>query len=112
MLQFYGFEMQLAEQAHQFDVTRGPNFSQASRNWVKRFDHNHLRITRIIRCLRVLGMEAHAGAFFRALVDVYDNGRSGISAKSMMFWYVFSESMLSLWDRSSRIKTCLEISTL
>ncbi len=85
MLQFYGFEMQLAEQAHQFDVTRGPNFPQASRNWVKRFDHNHLRITRIIRCLRVLGMEAHAGAFFRALVDVYDSGRSGISAKSMMF---------------------------
>lgn len=44
----------LAHQAFPFGyyVVRGPNFRKASRNWAVRMDHNHLRITRILRCPR------------------------------------------------------------
>lgn len=78
------------------EIVLGPNFARASRNWVKRFDHNHLRLTRIIRSLRVLGLEASAHSLFRALVSVYDHGRSGISARSLMFWTRAAERPLYL----------------
>lgn len=53
-------------------------------NWVHRFDHNHLRITRIIRSLRVLGLEEEAIAFFQALKSIQE--ASNISPKSLNYW--------------------------
>lgn len=118
MLHFYGFEQQQPPSSSQQSdrtpnptptttiinnddnddetIIPGPNFARASRNWVKRFDHNHLRLTRIIRSLRVLGLGAHAHALFRALVAVYDHGRSGISARSLTFWTRAAERRLHL----------------
>jgi len=65
-------------------IVRGDNFAKASQNWVYRFDHNHLRITRIIRSLRVLGLEEEALAFFKALKLVQE--ASNISSISLMYW--------------------------
>ena len=92
MLHFYGFNL-----SHDLDhnpgsepspsdykVRKAPTFDQASRNWVRKFNHNHLRITRILRSLRVLGLEREAKGFFEALEGVFEGGR--ISEKSMMFW--------------------------
>lgn len=62
------------------------NFPAAGRQtWVRRFDHNHLRLTRIIRCCRVLGLTDEAARLWEALQDVQRlHGR--ISANSMMYW--------------------------
>lgn len=80
MLTFYGFEFE-----DDGTIAPGICYPLASRNWVKRFNHNHLRITRIIRSLRVLGLEAEAEEFFKALKGVYE--RSGkISERSLMYW--------------------------
>lgn len=80
MLHFYGFKFEIDG-----SIVPGANYQSASRNWVKHFNHNHLRITRIIRSLRVLGLEAEAGEFLKALEFLY--GSTGkISEKSMMFW--------------------------
>lgn len=59
-------------------------WNRNSRLWRTRFSHNHLRITRIIRCLRVLGMEALAQGFHQMLLacDVKD----AISARTKIFW--------------------------
>jgi len=84
MLAFYGFELQQTNDGPK--VSRGPHFSAAEGNWVRRFDHNHLRITRIIRSLRVLGLEAEATAFYVALREVYDSSKGQIGPKSMNFW--------------------------
>jgi hypothetical protein len=46
-------------------IIRGPNWRRASPNWVKSFDHNHLRISRILRCLRILGLQAEYHAFWK-----------------------------------------------
>ncbi|MCJ1408786.1 hypothetical protein MMC19_002862 [Ptychographa xylographoides] len=84
MLTFYGFE--LRENGNESEVIQGPNFPKVARNWVTRFDHNHLRITRIIRSLRILGLESEAHAFYSALSRVYQEYPGHISQKSMMFW--------------------------
>ena len=98
MLHFYGFEASRSQAGDSnVDIVRGDNFKRASKNWVKRFNHNHLRITRIIRCLRVLGLEEHAAGFFRVLRSVYNDGRSGIGGKSMMFWFVPPRPIMSLF---------------
>ena len=88
MLRFYGFQF-TSETADGGDsqtlqVIDGSNYPEASRNWVRRFNHNHLRITRILRSLRVLGLETEAWEFFKALKRVYEGGKIG--QKSMMFW--------------------------
>ena len=85
MLRFYG--LLLTNKYGKLQVLPGRNFSPAYKNWVKRSDHNHLRITRIIRSLRVLGLEEEAEAFFAALTDIYTQQYPGrIGSGSMMFW--------------------------
>lgn len=88
MLHFYGFrfasETGSGGHSQSLQVLNGSNYSEASRNWVRRFNHNHLRITRILRSLRVLGLEKEASEFFKALKRVYEEGKIG--QKSMMFW--------------------------
>jgi hypothetical protein len=51
MLAFYGFALEGDA------VVEGPRFVAASRNWLHAGNHNHLRLTRMLRSLRVLGLE-------------------------------------------------------
>lgn len=69
-----------------FRVARGPNFKERSKNWCVRMDHNHLRITRILRCLRVLGLQLQCEAFYNALKDVYNDPNINIGERSMVHW--------------------------
>lgn len=60
ILAFYGMEIR---EAGQFRVTRAVSFAERSGNWITTSNHNHLRITRILKSLRLLGLEAEAVAF-------------------------------------------------
>ena len=73
MLKFYGLEM-TANPAPK--IARAGNFDQRSRNWLSPMNHNHLRITRIIKSLRLLGLEAEASAFFDCLNQLYAEERA------------------------------------
>ena len=84
ILKFYGFYHQVTSEGSQ--IIRSSNFSEVARNWVTRMDHNHLRITRIIRSLRVLGLEPEAQAFYAALDEVYHKYKGRIGQRSMEFW--------------------------
>ncbi|PBP19132.1 hypothetical protein BUE80_DR010063 [Diplocarpon rosae] len=108
MLWFYGFELQteggvkvnkairtlkLVPRANAvFQVTKGPNYNAHSSNWDVRFDHNHLRITRIIRCLRILGLEHEAQAFRAAL----EEATMKASSRSREYWRRVAERALNL----------------
>ncbi|MDI1487459.1 MAG: hypothetical protein OHK93_006729 [Ramalina farinacea] len=88
MLQFYGFDANISSE-EAVHITRSPNFAQKARKWglLTRFSHNHLRITRIIRSLRVLGCEQAARAFYEALVEVGEAKYPGvIGERSLGFW--------------------------
>ena len=77
MLKFYG----LQTRDHHIEI--GSNWAQSSRNWVKRFNHNHLRITRIIRSLRILGLEDEAQRFFKVLEQIITGQ---IGDRSLSYW--------------------------
>lgn len=111
MLAFYGFKLHI-DGGHEI-VVKGENFGRASSNWVTPFNHNHLRITRILRCLRVLGLEQHAAAFFVALEKVCKEnvGTMGpISERSLDFWtkaatrplYMAPEDVDERWAQDCR----------
>ncbi len=83
MLAFYGFEL---ENETPPQIRRSANFAARSANWLSPNNHNHLRITRILRALRLLGLEAHSQAFFGALTAVYKENPSRITATTYDFW--------------------------
>ncbi|KAI1084846.1 opioid growth factor receptor conserved region-domain-containing protein [Whalleya microplaca] len=89
ILAFYGFEIKpqgdADADAGRVTVTAKNNNAENFARWVRRMDHNHLRITRIIRCLRVLGLEKEARGFYDALVRTRDT-LGQIGAQSMEFW--------------------------
>lgn len=49
-------------------------------------DHNHLRITRIIKSLRLLAGDAEANALKTKILDIVGFSGSSISARSMGSW--------------------------
>ena len=87
MLNFYGLESRSGER---IAVTRASNFAAKAVGWFSPGNHNHLRITRILRCLTVLGLEAEAKAFFECLVEIYKNEQNNplpaISDETMLYW--------------------------
>jgi hypothetical protein len=82
MLAFYGF-------AFEGDaIVPAPDYSARASNWLTPGNHNHLRLTRMLRSLRVLGLEAEARALWQALQVVYasDAGKQSISERTYKFW--------------------------
>jgi hypothetical protein len=84
MLAFYGFVLERDA------VVEGPRFAAASRNWLHAGNHNHLRLTRMLRSLRVLGLEREAALLWEALRALYEResaaGRRTITAETFAFW--------------------------
>jgi hypothetical protein len=90
MLGFYGLRMDLQDDGP--CVVRGANFDQRRRNWLTYGNHNHLRITRILTSLRLLGLQGESRAFLRCLIDIYESGGSrGISRDAYEFWRAAGE---------------------
>jgi hypothetical protein len=65
LINFYGLE---ARSGEQITVTRAPSFAAKATVWLSPGSHNHLRITRILRCLSVLGLESGGKSILRLLV--------------------------------------------
>jgi Opioid growth factor receptor (OGFr) conserved region len=84
MLAFYGFALEGDR------VVQGTQFESASRNWLHSGNHNHLRLTRMLRSLRVLGLEHEAGMLWETLRSLYEResaaGRQTITAETFAFW--------------------------
>jgi hypothetical protein len=83
MLAFYGFAWSGER------IVKGPSFAQRS-DWLHPGNHNHLRLTRILRSLHLLGEPQAALAFYDALSDIYYDerrtGRNRISDRTFSFW--------------------------
>jgi len=81
MLCFYGFEKK-----SDGSIRMGPSFEKQAQNWLHRGNHNYLRITRILHCLRLHGLKAEAKVFLTALETVYSRYSSQIGSKAIDFW--------------------------
>lgn len=71
-------------------LARMRRFYDASPQWLTPGNHNHLRITRILKCLRLMGLEQEGSDFFDWLAEIYEQERlkprPGITALSFEFW--------------------------
>ncbi|MBZ5631578.1 MAG: hypothetical protein LAO55_00500 [Acidobacteriia bacterium] len=80
MLRFYGLEMRSES------VERAANFPERAANWLHPGNHNHLRITRILKSLALLGLAEEARKFLECLETITAEEPGKISAVSLRFW--------------------------
>ena len=80
MLRFYGFRMD----EKTGEIVEADKFTRRAREWLHPGDHNHLRITRILKCLTLCGLRDRAEAFLRLLLA--PPGQDRISTASRQFW--------------------------
>jgi len=73
-LMFLGFRYDTDSRS----IERTPSFSQKARNWltytVSSPNHNWLRCSRVLSCLRIVGHIARRDAFYKALEELYVEG--------------------------------------
>ena len=68
-------------------VARAPGFPRQAGHWLAPMNHNFLRLTRILRSLSLLGLEAEAQALLAALENLYQGGAEEIiGARTLAFW--------------------------
>lgn len=80
MLAFYGLVRRDGE------ILRGDGFA-ARRHWLEPLNHNHLRLTRILTFLRLVGLTREADALLACLLDIAAHeGRGAFSARTLQFW--------------------------
>lgn len=85
MLTFYGFD--LGGDEAEPEVLEAQGFAARAREWLTPGNHNMLRITRVLRCLTLLGRPAHARAFLVALERLYGAGSApAIGAVTVRYW--------------------------
>jgi len=80
MVRFYGLAFEAGI------VHQGADFAARSSNWLSPSNHNHLRLTRMLRSLCLLGMAAEADALFHALSDIYRAYPTRITQRTYQFW--------------------------
>jgi Opioid growth factor receptor (OGFr) conserved region len=87
MLAFYGLQMRATVP---LSVACAESFPERAENWLSPSNHNHLRITRILKSLCLLGLEDQASAFFRFLEVLYKMESAGpyprISLETFGYW--------------------------
>lgn len=70
MLAFYG--LRRCEAAGTVSIEQADHWATRSAHWLQPFNHNHLRLTRIMKCLAALGRREDAEALQRVLLDLAD----------------------------------------
>jgi opioid growth factor receptor-like protein len=84
MLAFYG--MELAPQPDPPSVRSATAFAHRRSAWISLYDHNYLRITRILRSLSLLGLKAEAIAFLGCLEKLYEVHGAAIGPVTLEYW--------------------------
>ena len=84
LIDFYGFMATWKSGAYQ--IVKSENFEKKSKNWLTKYNHNFLRITRILKSLVLLGAGKHAEALLEALEDVYKGNAQVISQETLTYW--------------------------
>jgi hypothetical protein len=85
MLNFYGFERK------GLFVSCSDDWDIKSNNWLSIGNHNFLRITRILSCLSLLGLQEYASAFFSTLSYLYNSG----------YRHIIGEITYGYWSNAS-----------
>jgi hypothetical protein len=82
MMRFYGLQWNAAGT----NLERAADFRLRADHWLRPMNHNHLRLTRILRSTLLLGLEAESAALFHALNAIFREYPTRISARTHAFW--------------------------
>jgi Opioid growth factor receptor (OGFr) conserved region len=85
MLNFYGLRLP-KNSADRIEINRAKNYSIRRQEWVNPFDHNYLRITRILKCLIAFGLTDAAIAFYQCLEQIYREDSERIGGETFQYW--------------------------
>jgi len=81
IMRFLG--LQVTEQG---EVVEGPNFAERVPDAWESPNHNWLRITRILRCLKLCGLHDESQQLFRRLETLQSSGKYPIDAETSWYW--------------------------
>jgi Opioid growth factor receptor (OGFr) conserved region len=84
MLAFYG--LALVHRGDALEVVPNATFTERRNVWLRRNNHNHLRLTRILRCCYLLGLRAEAHAFGYFLDQLAQAHPVEVSPVTRSFW--------------------------
>lgn len=84
MLEFYGLEM--VEKDGESIIETSEFFPEKMVNWLTPGNHNFLRITRIMKCLNILGLKNEAKIFQDFLRELYKEYEKIIGPTTFHFW--------------------------
>jgi hypothetical protein len=84
MLAFYGFLRRL--NGGEAFITEAANAAIQQRNWLQPGNHNHLRLTRMLRCCTLLGLKPDARALLMALDELAAQHPHAITPETERFW--------------------------
>jgi len=84
MLRFYGLE--LGGPPGSPIVSVAQSYPALRAQWLRAFNHNYLRITRILRSLTILGEQPYARSLLRCLEQIYAENRQVIGDESIAYW--------------------------
>lgn len=84
MMRFYGLDLMGLETG--LLVKEIPTFEERSGVWLSPFNHNYLRLTRILRSMTVLGCASHARALLACLERLYKTYGDVIGPETMTYW--------------------------
>jgi Opioid growth factor receptor (OGFr) conserved region len=85
ILTFYGLERVSSDQS--VEISPSDNWNSRSPGWLTPSNHNHLRLTRIMKCLKALGLEQDALALQHALLSLGERrGGRAVSPVTLRYW--------------------------
>ena len=85
MLGFYGLTLS-TEPGSAPRIEPAADFAAKRRGWLRAGDHNHLRLTRILASLRLLGLGDHSQALFACLAGIARDHPDAVSATTLAYW--------------------------
>jgi len=85
MLRFYGLAMNDAE-GKNIVITLADEYDSRNSVWLKKYNHNYLRLTRILKCLMIFGLEEYSEALYECLLKIYDEEEDKIGEETLQFW--------------------------
>lgn len=94
ILNFYGYTLLEVDGDEGVRILPAYHYRKATSRWTVNFDHNHLRITRILRSLRVLGLGREAEAFLEKLLQTNEMSGRRISQRTLSYWIRATERPL------------------
>lgn len=84
LLDFYGFSVVM--DSNVIKIVKSEKFGEKSHNWLTPYNHNFLRITRILKSLVLLGHGKYAILFLQTLEEVYKDNSQIIGEKTLCYW--------------------------